>query len=204
MRSYRVNEIFYSLQGEGIRAGEASVFVRLAGCNLRCDLEPGDRSPGGFACDTEFVSFTEMSAQEIADRAAEIASDECSWIVLTGGEPTLQVDDELITTLHEHNWELAIETNGTSEVDPRIDHITVSPKVAEHAIKQRTATEVKYVRAVTQALPVTVIKAEHYFISPASEGQIIPPENLAWCIALVKENPRWKLTTQLHKLWSVR
>jgi 7-carboxy-7-deazaguanine synthase len=97
-RLYRVNEIFRSPQGEGGRQGEDSVFVRFTGCNLRCDEAPGPRSPGGFPCDTEFMSGTWMSKQVILQNVREIGGD-CRWIVLTGGEPTLQLTPDLVEGL---------------------------------------------------------------------------------------------------------
>src|SRR5690606_8300820 len=121
------------------------------------------------------------------------ASGTCRWMILTGGEPTLQLDDALIDRLHEEGFRLAIETNGLKPVSPKIDWICVSPKTAEHTIKQRTAHEVKYVRSYGMGLPETVVEAEHYLISPAFEGGHLPPKNLDWCIRLVKENPKWRL-----------
>ncbi len=121
--AYRVNEIFYSLQGEGMRAGTANVFVRFSGCNMRCDIKPGPRSPGGWACDTEFASGTDMTLEKIHLAAAEAMGvdnffataneDVLKWQVLTGGEPGLQVDREYCDYMHLKGWLLAIETNGS-------------------------------------------------------------------------------------------
>ena len=202
MRTYRINEIFYSLQGEGIRAGTANVFVRFTGCNLRCAVTPGPKSPGGFNCDTEFTGGVDMTHSTLADNMASAGP--VGWAVLTGGEPGLQTDTALVEHLHERGWRLAIETNGSVELPDGLDWITVSPKVAEHAIRQRTAHEVKYVRAYGQALPKTVVEAEHYLISPAFNGLELDPTDLDWCIRLVKENPKWRLSLQQHKLWKVR
>ena len=95
-------------------------------------------------------------------------------------------------------------TNGSVELPPGIDWITVSPKVAEHAIRQRTAHEVKYVRGYGQALPRTVVKAEHYLLSPAFDGAGLDRRALEWCIRLCQEHPPWRLSVQQHKLWGVR
>src|SRR5207253_1896099 len=122
--------------------------------NMECRLEPGPRSPGGFDCDTEFESGRWMELDEILVHLKE-SGPECSWIVLTGGEPALQVDAMLIDALHNNGYRLAIETNGSIALSPGLDWITVSPKVAEHAIRQRTATEVKYVRSYGQGVPRT-------------------------------------------------
>ena len=149
-----------------------------------------------------------------------------AWIVLTGGEPALELDADLCERFHDAGFMLAIETNGSIELPRRpvetasgstatederpladrlgrfqIDWITVSPKVAEHAIRQRVAHEVKYVRAYGQAIPRTVVEAMHYVISPAFDGDFLDPETLDWCKDLVKQNPPWRLSVQQHKGW---
>lgn len=198
MDRYLVNEIFYSLQGEGVRAGTPNLFLRLSRCNLTCKVETH-----GFDCDTEFESGRWMTLDEILGEFRSL-SETCDWIILTGGEPALQTDRELIDGLHAAGYKLAIETNGSFALPEGIDWITVSPKVAEHAIRQRTAHEVKYVRGYGQAIPKTVVQAEHYLISPAFEGAEADPRTLDWCIRLCKENPPWRLSVQQHKLWKVR
>ena len=198
MERYLVNEIFYSLQGEGVRAGTPNLFLRLSRCNLACKVETH-----GFDCDTEFESGRWMTPAEILEEFRQL-SPACRWVVLTGGEPALQVDRELVDLLHAAGYKLAIETNGSFELPEGIDWITVSPKVAEHAIRQRTAHEVKYVRGYGQAIPKTVVQAEHRLISPAFDGAEVDPRTLDWCIRLCKENPPWRLSVQQHKLWQVR
>ena len=198
MEHYVVNEIFFSLQGEGVRAGTANLFLRFSRCNLACAVDTH-----GFDCDTEFESGRRMTYGEIRDELRTLSAD-CRWVVLTGGEPALQADRALIDALHDDGYRLAIETNGSVELPPGIDWITVSPKVAEHAIRQRQAHEVKYVRGHGQGIPRTVVAAEHYLISPAFDGPDVDPRALAWCIRLVRENPAWRLSLQQHKLWQVR
>lgn len=198
MDRYLVNEIFYSLQGEGVRAGTPNLFLRLSRCNLACKVETH-----GFDCDTEFESGRWMTVDETLGEFKAL-SESCDWVILTGGEPALQADRELIDRLHAAGYKLAIETNGSFPLPEGIDWITVSPKVAEHAIRQRTAHEVKYVRGHGQAVPKTVVQAEHYLISPAFDGAEVDPRTLDWCIRLCKENPPWRLSVQQHKLWRVR
>lgn len=198
MERYRVNEIFYSLQGEGVRAGTPNLFLRLSRCNLECKVETH-----GFDCDTEFESGRWMTPPEILAEFRQLSAS-CDWVILTGGEPALQADAELIDGLHAAGFKLAIETNGSIELQLGLDWITVSPKVAEHAIRQRRAHEVKYVRGYGQGIPKTVVEAEHYLISPAFEGAGLDPRALDWCIRLCKENPPWRLSVQQHKLWGVR
>jgi len=198
-KQYWINEIYLSIQGEGIRTGEPSIFMRFTGCNMRCDIHANDKSPGGFACDTEFESGRKMTADEILDELQTIKGD-CVWIVMTGGEPGLQVDEDLLQKLSEDGFKLAVETNGSVALPAGFHWITVSPKVAEHAIKQRTANEVKYVRGYGQALPKTVVQAEHYLISPAFSGLETDARTLAWCEQLVSESDTWKLSLQTHKM----
>lgn len=189
----KINEIFYSLQGEGIRAGEPSIFIRLSDCNLTC----------GF-CDTEFTSGLKMTNNEILKIIKQYP---CNKIVWTGGEPGLQLNSEIVSWFKKENYYQCIETNGSVKLPPGIDFITLSPKVAEHVIEKNFkngVTEIKYVRHSGQfSLPETKIKADHYFISPMSNGNNINIENLNHCIKLILKNPKWKLTLQNHKLWKV-
>jgi organic radical activating enzyme len=198
VKKYRINEIFYSVQGEGVRAGCASFFVRFSKCNLLCTV-----ATHGFDCDTEFESGHDMSVGEILMELASLSQD-CRWIVLTGGEPALQVDEEIIEALRMAGYLLAIETNGTVALPDGIDWITVSPKVPEEALRQRIADEVKYVRAVGQGVPQTVVEAKHYLISPAFDGDRLPRETMDWCLALVRKHPTWRISVQQHKGWEVR
>jgi len=197
-KSYTVNEIFYSLQGEGVRAGTANVFVRFTGCNQTCAVETH-----GFDCDTEFASGRKLVLSELVAEVREIAGS-CRWIVLTGGEPALQIDQDLLLAFHEAGFKIAIETNGSLALPAGIDWITVSPKVAEHAIRQRFAHEVKYVRNFGQGIPKPVVESEHKLISPASSAQGIDRKALEWSIQLVRDNPPWRLSIQQHKIWNVR
>ncbi len=174
---------------------------------MQCDYEAGPLSPGGFACDTEFVSGRKMPLEEII-HALKAQSLSCKWIILTGGEPGLQINQPLIDGLHDEGYKLAVETNGTIELPCRegstLDWITISPKVAEHAIKQLVCDEVKYVRAHGQGIPRPFVTANHKLISPAFESTGLSKKNLDWCIKLVKENPEWRLSLQQHKFMQVR
>jgi len=127
--------------------------------------------------------------------------------VFTGGEPGLQLDKELLDSLSAAypQRKYAIETNGSVDVsDLDLNWISVSPKVAEHAVRQIEADEVKYVRGYGQGIPKPRCKARHQLISPATRGQSIDRRALEWCIELVKTNPSWRLSVQQHKLWGVR
>ena len=195
---YVINEIFYSLQGEGVRAGTANVFVRFSGCNQTCSVESH-----GFDCDTEFVSGRKLPAEDILKEVKSLAGD-CRWVIFTGGEPGLQLDAQLIELFRSNGFRLAVETNGSVELPVGLEWIAVSPKVAEHAIRQRSADEVKYVRGFGQGIPKTVVDAKHRLISPAFLGDQLDPKALQWCLGLVRENPEWRLSLQQHKFWGIR
>jgi len=172
---------------------------------MRCRLEPSEKSPGGFDCDTEFESGTAMTLKEIDSLChAADASDKSWWQLLTGGEPGLQVDEEYTNYMHKRGWKLAVETNGSIELKGDYNWISVSPKVAEHAIRQLKADEVRYVRGYGQAIPQTVVDARHKYISPAFCGNDLREETLEWCKDLVRNNPEWGLSMQMHKVWGVR
>lgn len=219
-KRYAINEIFYSLQGEGVRQGTANVFIRFTGCNLRCEKGVvSDKSPGNFSCDTEFMSGRLLSLSEIHQWVIKMDQfNNCKNIIMTGGEPALQVDKEFCDYFHRFGYYLAIETNGSIELPYEIkdtgvtkekryllDWICVSPKVAEHCIKQLDADEVRYVRGWGQAIPKTVItNCTNFSISPAFEGNELDKETLQWCIDLVKQNPQWRLSVQQHKSLMVR
>ena len=212
--SYLVNEIFYSLQGEGVRFGTANVFVRFSQCNLVCAC-----------CDTEFESGREMTADEIlaeCRRVAELAESPpprsvegahtpagkalprrpCRNVVFTGGEPLLQLDDQLGQLFHDlaDRWFMAVETNGSLAVPGFLDWVSCSPKVAEHAVVPKRVDELKYVRACGQPIPHPSCEADHYLLSPRLLGDVLPRENLDWCVKLCLENPGWRLSVQHNKV----
>jgi organic radical activating enzyme len=201
-KQYAINDTFYSLQGEGVRAGTAAIFLRFAGCNLQCST-----ATHGFDCDTEFTSFARRSATEIVEFCAELAP-AAEWIILTGGEPLLQADVPLCSTLKSAGYNIAIETNGTVEPGPELrellNWITCSPKVAEHAIKLTSCDELKYVRTFGQGIPRPALSdAPFKLISPAFSGDQVQAKTLQWCVQLVKDNPDWRLSIQQHKIWRI-
>lgn len=128
----------------------------------------------------------------------------CRWAVLTGGEPALQVDAALAAALRAAGYWLAVETNGTVPLPPDLDWVCVSPKTAEHTLRVLHANEVKYVRRHGQAIPRPTVEARHYLISPAFGPDGLRREDLDWCVNLVRDNPRWRLSVQLHKFIGVR
>lgn len=195
--TYKINEIYYSLQGEGVRAGIPHVFVRFSGCNEQCRI-----ATHGFDCDTDFFHGEALDLAQI-HAAICAANAECRWLLLTGGEPSLQLDQAFVDYFHERGYQCAIETNGANALPSGIDWITLSPKSDESNLGQQTAHEVKYVRAAGQALPETRIQAEHYLISPAFADNTLAEDNLQWCLDLVRNNPQWRLSLQQHKIWQI-
>jgi organic radical activating enzyme len=208
--TYHVNEIFYSLQGEGARAGTANVFVRFAGCNLTCSVD----GEAGFDCDTEFSSGARYGRNELlAAMNKAIGVSDAKACILTGGEPSLQVDGDLVSSLASDGWFVAIETNGTKElpVQDLFDWVCVSPKTAFHTIRQVAADEFKLVRHAGQELPLSVpckprlgSRGITRLVSPAFGAEGTSRETLEWCVDLVKKNPHWRLSCQQHKWWGVR
>jgi len=202
-----VSEMFYSLQGEGSRAGEPSVFIRLAGCSAKFAC-----AAAGIACDTEFESGTLFDPDDLVDVVRAKVSAECRWIVWTGGEPTDQLDQPLVMRFKAAGYQQQIETSGIRCPPAGIDWVTVSPKVAEHILARNFpmradgyhVDELKYIRHAGQAIPQPALRARVLCLSPHSDGDVINRENLAHCIALCLANPRWRLSLQQHKLWRVR
>lgn len=200
MKAIRVNEIFYSIQGEGIRAGTANIFIRLAGCSTKYAC-----FRSGVLCDTEFESGDMMNTEDISNAIGEY---DCRNIIWTGGEPFDQLTTEHVKYFHDLGYFQAAETSGLREPPEGLDFICISPKVAEHVINNNfgqceTEIELRYVRHKGQSIPKPTIKAKHYCISPHTDGAMINDENLVHCIELVKQNPDWRLSVQQHKIWHI-
>jgi organic radical activating enzyme len=196
----KVSEIFYSLQGEGARIGTPTIFIRLQGCKAKNAC-----FSAGIKCDTEFESGKEMKIQEIENWISENANG-CKEITWTGGEPLDQLTFEIICYFKQNGYYQAVETSGLHPAPEGLDFICVSPKVAEHVIKknfQNGVSELRYVRHKGQSIPEPSIQANHYWLSPHSDGFNINTDNLKHCIDLCIQNPKWKLSLQNHKIWNI-
>ena len=191
----KINEIFYSLQGEVHFTGRPAIFIRFAGCNLRCPF-----------CDTDFTSYTEMSVAEILEA---IASYPAHFVVLTGGEPSLQLTPEFITALKEADYYLSIETNGTHPLPAGIDWITLSPKSAfvKHAdVVLEHCNELKLVYSgKVNPEAFLSIPADEYYLQPCDTGNDMANEViLQTTIDYCKKHPIWSLSLQMHKVVGIR
>lgn len=209
--SYAVKEIFKTLQGEGAQAGRAAVFCRFTGCNLWSGLERDRATAQCSFCDTDFVGIdgtgggrfatAESLAQAIATEWG--ASTERRYVVLTGGEPLLQVDDALVAALHRLGFEIGVETNGTQPAPAGIDWICVSPK-ADNQIVLTHGDELKLVYPQAKAAPARFehLDFHHFFLQPMDSAEA--DANLAAAISFCTENPRWRLSIQSHKMIGIR
>lgn len=206
---YKVNEIFYTLQGEGAHMGIPAVFVRFSGCNLRCPW-----------CDTEFTDSTPMSAEAIVAAIQElydIPNERRKMVVLTGGEPGLQVDEALVNALHTAGFYICIETNGTRPLPAGIDWITCSPKDGTKPVLKRV-DEVKVVFTGTYDPEIwrEQLEAEHWMLQPlrftgewliehaVDEWEDDRNDNLDDTVRYILSHPFWRLSVQVHKIADLR
>ena len=189
----RVNEIFYSLQGEGFYAGTPAVFVRFSGCNLKCSF-----------CDTLHDRFREMSEEEIMQ---EVVKYPASHVVITGGEPALQLTVSLVDRLHSAGKYVQIETNGTAPlpVGCGVDWVTCSPKYRPVELAHIDELKVVFMGASQDMSRYDGMEASVYSLQPCDTGDgkanaRILEETIAYCLA----NPKWRLSLQTHKIINVR
>lgn len=207
--TYSVKELFFTLQGEGARAGRAAVFLRFAGCNLWSGLERDRASAICQFCDTEFVG-TDGAGGGKFSRAADLARAVAAlwpgggkpYVVCTGGEPLLQLDAPLIDALHQAGFEIAIETNGTIAVPPGIDWICVSPKAGAPLVQVR-GDELKLVFPQQGAEPdrFQALSFNHFFLQPMFGPDLAANTKaaIAYCLA----HPHWRLSLQTHKMLGI-
>ena len=216
-RMRRINDIFYSLQGEGYNTGRAAVFVRFAGCNLRCPF-----------CDTEFDTYREMTDDEIVAeisryevRDARYEAPRNLLVLLTGGEPTLQVDKAFVDLLHQHGYEVAMESNGTRPAPQNLDWLAVSPKLRGERREERgervpdelkvvfdenTDPEAYLVPRIIPDVPsptrsLSHLVPRHLYLQPCDTGDAERNARIInRCVEYIKEHPHWRLSLQTHKL----
>ena len=209
--AYAVKEIFLTLQGEGAQAGRRAVFCRFAGCNLWTGREVDRARAVCKFCDTDFVGTDGTLGGKYADAAtltAVIAENwgegfEDRYVVLTGGEPMLQVDDALIDALHREGFTVAIESNGTLAVPRSIDWICISPKAGSELV-QLSGDELKLVwpQPGSDVERLAGLDFEHRLVQPLDDPNAA--DNVQRCIDLVMGDPRWRLSLQAHKSLGLR
>jgi len=203
--SYAVKEIFLTLQGEGMQAGRRAVFLRFSGCNLWTGREEDRADAQCRFCDTDFVGLDgenggRYEAEALADKVAALwAEGERPLVVITGGEPLLQLDEALVAALHGRGFEIAVETNGTLPVPAGIDWICVSPKAGTEVV-QRSGDELKLVWPQPGIDPGTLLAWDfrHFLIQPMDCAEAQAARDAA--IGYVLAHPRWRLSLQTHKL----
>ena len=193
-KTYRVNDIFYSLQAEGHNTGRAAVFVRFSGCNLKCPF-----------CDTDFSRFENMTAEEIVSRMTNLIpeSETRPMVVLTGGEPTLQVDSTLIDAIHAMGFSLvAMESNGTNEPPANLDWLTVSPK---ERVGVRHCDELKVLFDGKNEPCDHGVSADYLYLQPLDSGDAKKNATIMKsCVDYITKHPQWRLSLQTHKLIGIK
>ena len=212
MPNYAVKEIFFTLQGEGFHTGRAAVFCRFAGCNLWTGREADRATAICSFCDTDFVGLGPdggrfSSADELADAIAARwpadAARDRRFVVCTGGEPLLQLDAELVDSLHGRGFQVAIETNGTLLPPTGVDWICVSPKARADLILVN-GNELKLVYPQVGAEPerYEALAFDHFFLQPMDSPE--SAENTRAAVRYCQQHPRWRLSLQTHKILGIR
>tara|TARA_B000000609_G_C24029753_1_gene269938 strand:- start:24 stop:653 length:630 start_codon:yes stop_codon:yes gene_type:complete len=208
--SYRIKEIYFTQQGEGSNTGRDFVFVRFSGCNLWSGKEKNRKSAICQFCDTDFygtdgINGGVYSANQLIEKIKSlwVSRDDNIAVVLTGGEPLLQVNDELVAALKQEQIYIAVETNGTLDAPDHIDWICMSPK-ANTEIKLKKGNEIKVI------FPQESLDPEKFSLFDFSEFYLQPmdskkyQENLNATITYCQKNPKWKLSLQTHKILGIR
>jgi 7-carboxy-7-deazaguanine synthase (Cx14CxxC type) len=210
--TYSVKEIYYTLQGEGAQAGRAAVFLRFAGCNLWSGLEKDRHDAVCRFCDTDFVGTVGPGGGKFADAPALARAVLAQWpggakarpyVVCTGGEPLLQLDEPLIAALHAQGFEIGIETNGTLMPPTGIDWICVSPKAeAQQTLTKGDELKLVYPQAGAEPERYADQDFRNFFLQPMDNADLAANTEAATRYCL--ENPQWRLSLQTHKLIGIR
>ena len=212
--SYAVKEIYTTLQGEGAQTGRAAVFLRFAGCNLWSGREEDRATAACRFCDTDFVSVDGPGGGRFPDAPTLATAVAAAWaaprpdggrplVVCTGGEPLLQMDDDLVAALHHEGFEIAVETNGTRSAPAGLDWITVSPKAGtELALTAGDELKLVYPQVGAEPERYEGLSFDVFFVQPMDgpDRERNVASATAWCLA----HPRWRLSLQTHKLIGLR
>jgi 7-carboxy-7-deazaguanine synthase len=208
--SYRIKEIYFTQQGEGSNTGRDFVFVRFSGCNLWSGKEKNRKSAICQFCDTDFygtdgINGGVYSAKQLIEKIKSlwVSRDDNIAVVLTGGEPLLQVNDELVAALKQEQIYIAVETNGTLDAPDHIDWICMSPK-ANTEIKLKKGHEIKVIFPQESLDPekFSLFDFSEFYLQPMDSNEY--QENLNATITYCQKNPKWKLSLQTHKILGIR
>jgi len=208
--SYRIKEIYFTQQGEGSNTGRDFVFVRFSGCNLWSGKEKNRKSAICQFCDTDFygtdgINGGVYSAKQLIEKIKSlwVSRDNNIAVVLTGGEPLLQVNDELVAALKQEQIYIAVETNGTLDAPDHIDWICMSPK-ANTEIKLKKGNEIKIIFPQESLDPekFSLFDFSEFYLQPMDSNKY--QENLNATITYCQNNPKWKLSLQTHKILGIR
>ena len=208
--SYRIKEIYFTQQGEGSNTGRDFVFVRFSGCNLWSGKEKNRKSAICQFCDTDFYGTDGInggiySAKQLIEKIKSlwVSKDDNIAVVLTGGEPLLQVNDELVAALKQEQIYIAVETNGTLDAPDHIDWICMSPK-ANTEIKLKKGNEIKVIFPQESLDPekFSLFDFSEFYLQPMDSNKY--QENLNATITYCQKNPKWKLSLQTHKILGIR
>lgn len=204
MKTYKVKEIYYTIQGEGFHTGKPAVFCRFAGCNLWTGREEDRENAICQFCDTDFwgtdgVNGGKYNKEDLAKLVRSLyKGNDDPFVVCTGGEPALQLDSALIEAFHEEGLQVAIETNGTIPLKKGIDWICVSPK-ADTKIVVTSGHELKLVYPQLENDPIDYehLHFDHFYLQPLDDEN--QAENIRECVQYCLAHPKWKLSLQTHK-----
>ena len=209
--SYAIKEIYFTIQGEGFHTGKDAVFCRFSGCNLWSGLEKDRSKAVCNFCDTDFFGTDGENGGKYSSHHNLISQIEMCWpkkkknkyVVFTGGEPLLQLDQQLIDELHNHNFEVAIETNGTILPPNNIDWVCVSPKKnADLVLKSGDELKLVYPQKNFKPKQFESLDFTYFSIQPMDGKQL--QKNILKCVSYCMENPVWRLSLQTHKIIGVR
>jgi 7-carboxy-7-deazaguanine synthase len=206
-KKYKIKEIFYSIQGEGFNMGKPAIFIRFSGCNLWSGSEKDRENAVCKFCDTDIkgtdgenggIYSTESLLKKIKTLGAN-----CRFLIFTGGEPLLQIDEQLLKYFKKHNYFLAVETNGTIKAPHHLDWITVSPKQGSELV-QKSGNELKLVFPQTGFCPEQFedLDFQHFFLQPKYDENL--EKNTSKSLSFCLKNPNWRLSLQTHKFLGIK